>query len=180
MNKNVLASVFRRYEAVALVVVEPLDRSGRHVSPSRLVTNVQRKAEAKPVLALTSLASPTLHRDRPGLVRSDTARRARGIRNSCGHGWPRAPANGRWSTSRSTALSPPSAFRCTSVQHRSVHLAGTLSRLHWPAPALTRLLIPRSLVRFQPGPFQETPPPWCSRTSESEPRALCSQPRSHA
>jgi hypothetical protein len=45
MDEDILASIVRRYEAVALVVVEPLDGSGWHLSSSlHCFMNAQRKA----------------------------------------------------------------------------------------------------------------------------------------
>jgi hypothetical protein len=48
-------------------------------------------------------------------------------------------------------LPPPSAVRCTPVQHRSVQVAGTFNRLHSPASALSRLLIQGVVSEADPG-----------------------------
>jgi len=57
-----------------------------------------------------------------------------------------------WSTHWSTGWSPRHAVGCITLHLRFPPDAGTFSFLHLDAIAWSRLLIPRSLVRFQPGP----------------------------
>ena len=76
------------------------------------------------------------------------------------------------STARSTDLSPVPAASCSSLQPRSLAVAGYFRWSLFAADVPTRLLIPRSLVRFQPGPLSKvlqnrTFPwlPWLNRRS---------------
>ena len=48
---------------------------------------------------------------------------------------------------------PHAAFRCRTLRNRSEAVAHTCSSLHLHAVGLSSLLIPRSLVRSQPGPL---------------------------
>jgi hypothetical protein len=57
-----------------------------------------------------------------------------------------------WSTDWSTGWSPHDAVWCMTLHLRFPPDAGTFSFLHLDAIARSRLLIPRSLVRSQPGP----------------------------